>query len=140
MSDYRANDCPFCQLPAERLAEANAHAFAVADAFPVAAGHTLIISRRHVPSFFELTAEEMAAVNELLCRMREHLDVRLSPGGYNIGINVGVVSGQTIPHVHVHLIPRFVGDVQDPVGGVRNIIPGRGRYAETESSSLTRRG
>ena len=128
MSDSRPTDCPFCSLPAERILKRNALALAVGDAFPVSAGHTLIIPRRHVISFFELTEDEVTAIYRLLRRMRGQLEKDLKPGGYNIGINVGAVSGQTVPHVHVHLIPRHAGDVADPIGGVRNVIPGRGRY------------
>jgi diadenosine tetraphosphate (Ap4A) HIT family hydrolase len=133
MSGFRPTDCPFCWLPTERILETNAQALAVADAFPVSPGHTLVIPRRHVASFFELTEDEVTAVHELLCRMKGRLDEDLNPAGYNIGINVGAVSGQTVAHVHVHLIPRYVGDVADPVGGVRNILPGRGRYAGTDA-------
>jgi diadenosine tetraphosphate (Ap4A) HIT family hydrolase len=128
MSDFRPNDCPFCRLPAERILKCTARALAVADAFPVSAGHTLVIPRRHVTSFFELTEDEVAAVHQLLRRMKDRLDETLKPGGYTIGINVGAVAGQTVAHVHVHLIPRYAGDVADPVGGVRNILPGMGRY------------
>jgi diadenosine tetraphosphate (Ap4A) HIT family hydrolase len=128
MSDFRLSECPFCRLSAERILEGNAQAVAVPDAFPISSGHTLVIPRRHVVCFFELTEEEVIAVHELLCRMKGRLDQTLKPGGYNIGINVGKVSGQTVSHVHVHLIPRYANDVLDPVGGVRNIIPGRGRY------------
>jgi diadenosine tetraphosphate (Ap4A) HIT family hydrolase len=135
MSDFKPTDCPFCKLPGECLLETNAWALAVADAFPVSAGHTLAIPRRHVTSFFELTEEEVTAVHALLCRMKDRLDGDRKPGGYTIGINNGTASGQTIAHVHVHLIPRYAGDVADPVGGVRNVIPGRGRYSGVGSST-----
>lgn len=128
MSDFRPSKCPFCYLPTERILEANAYALAIADAFPVTAGHTLVIPRRHVTSFFDLTDEEVKAVYELLRRMKHLLDDNLTPGGYNIGVNVGMVAGQTVEHVHFHLIPRYAGDVTDPTGGVRNVIPGKGRY------------
>jgi diadenosine tetraphosphate (Ap4A) HIT family hydrolase len=128
MSDSSPSDCPFCRLPPERVLDGNAHALAVADAFPMSRGHTLIIPRRHTASFFDLTAEEVTAVYGLLRRMKERLGNALGPGGYNVGVNVGAVAGQTIDHVHVHLIPRFPGDVADPRGGVRHVIPGRGRY------------
>ncbi len=121
-------DCPFCQLPTERILDSNAHALAVADAFPVSVGHTLIIPRRHLASFFDLTPDEVAAIYELLQRMKDRLEVAHSPGGYNIGVNVGQTAGQTIFHFHIHLIPRYPGDVADPTGGVRNVIPGRGPY------------
>jgi diadenosine tetraphosphate (Ap4A) HIT family hydrolase len=130
MSESSPSDCPFCQLPAERALDGNAHAVAVADAFPVSPGHTLIIPRRHTASFFELTAEEVVAVHELLCGAKERLDSTLHPGGYNLGANVGATAGQTVMHAHVHLIPRYSGDVADPAGGVRNVIPGCGPYGK----------
>jgi diadenosine tetraphosphate (Ap4A) HIT family hydrolase len=133
MSDFRPNDCPFCWLPAERILETNARALVIADAFPVSPGHALVIPRRHTTSFFELTEDEVAAVYELLCRMKDRLDEALKPGGYNVGINIGTAAGQTISHVHIHLIPRYPGDIADPIGGVRNTIPGRGRYPGASS-------
>src|SRR5262249_21344708 len=120
MSDFRPSDCPFCWLAPERILATNAQALAVADAFPVSDGHTLVIPRRHVTSFFELTEDEVTAIHELIRRMKDRLDEALKPGGYNIGINVGAAAGQTVAHVHVHLIPRYPGDVANPVGGVRN--------------------
>ncbi len=128
MNESRPRDCPFCCLAAERILETNTHALAVSDAFPVSRGHTLIIPRSHITSFFELTEEEIAAIYELLRRGKGRLDETLRPDGYNVGVNVGAAAGQTVPHVHLHLIPRYLGDVEDPVGGVRKIIPGRGRY------------
>ncbi len=121
-------NCPFCRLPAERILDSNEHAVAIADAFGVSPGHTLVIPRRHVTGYFDLAPAEVVAVHDLLCRARERLDAALRPDGYNVGVNVGATAGQTIAHVHVHLIPRYPGDVADPVGGVRNVIPGRGRY------------
>jgi diadenosine tetraphosphate (Ap4A) HIT family hydrolase len=128
MSASQAIDCPFCHLSSDRILDSNAYAVAVSDGFPVSPGHTLIIPRRHNASFFELEPDEITAVYELLCRMKARLDDRLKPAGYNIGINIGEAAGQTVEHVHVHLIPRFVGDVIEPQGGVRNVIPGKGPY------------
>jgi diadenosine tetraphosphate (Ap4A) HIT family hydrolase len=110
---------------------ANSHALAIADAFPVSPGHTLVIARRHTASFFDLGPNEIAAVYELLGQTKARLDETLKPAGYNIGINVGDAAGQTVGHVHVHLIPRFLGDVAEPRGGVRNVIPGKGPYEQT---------
>ena len=140
MSDSRPSDCPFCCLPATRILDGNTQALAIADAFPISAGHTLVILRRHTGSWFELTNDEVVAVHELLHRMKDRLDENLKPDGYNIGINVGAASGQTIGHAHLHLIPRYAGDVADPVGGVRNIISGKGRYPGDGSSTGTMRG
>ncbi len=128
MSESPDPGCPFCGLPPERILAENRLAVAIADRYPVSAGHTLIIPRRHVSDFFELDAEEMMAVRELLAVQRQRLDGELRPDGYNVGVNVGTAGGQTIPHVHIHLIPRYRGDVPEPTGGVRNVIPGRGKY------------
>jgi diadenosine tetraphosphate (Ap4A) HIT family hydrolase len=115
-------------LPDERILDRNAHALAIPDLFPVSVGHTLVIPRRHVASYFDLTAAEAAAVHELLQRTKDRLERTLGTDAYNIGVNIGSTAGQTVFHVHIHLIPRYPGDVADAVGGVRNIIPGRGRY------------
>jgi diadenosine tetraphosphate (Ap4A) HIT family hydrolase len=121
-------DCPFCAMPPARIREQSELAFVVDDAFPVSPGHTLVIARRHTPSFFDLTPEEVLALATLLQAARSRLDEALRPAGYNIGVNVGVAGGQTVPHVHVHLIPRYPDDCPDPTGGVRNVLPGKGRY------------
>ncbi len=120
--------CPFCEPPASRLVAENAWAIAVRDAFPVSPGHTLVIPRRHVASWFDASAEERAAILELIDLTKSDLDHGLAPAGYNIGINVGDAAGQTVMHLHVHVIPRFAGDVDDPSGGVRFVIPERGDY------------
>jgi diadenosine tetraphosphate (Ap4A) HIT family hydrolase len=127
MSDS-TDACPFCALPPTRVADANALAVAVEDAFPVASGHTLVVPRRHVASVFDLTTDEVAAVMELLVRAKARLDGLYLPDGYNVGVNVGRDAGQTVMHAHVHLIPRRGGDVSNPRGGVRNVIPGKGDY------------
>ncbi len=120
--------CPFCELPASRWVAENAWAIAVRDTFPVSPGHTLVIPRRHVASWFDASAEERAAILELIDLTKSNLDNGLGPAGYNIGINVGGAAGQTVMHLHVHVIPRFAGDVDDPSGGVRFVIPERGDY------------
>jgi diadenosine tetraphosphate (Ap4A) HIT family hydrolase len=115
-------------MPLERIREACKYAFVVDDAFPVSPGHTLVVLRRHTADFFDLTREETASLLQLLWRARIRLDSSLKPSGYNIGVNVGQAAGQTVMHVHVHLIPRYVGDTPNPIGGVRNVIPGKGGY------------
>ncbi len=120
--------CPFCNIDPDRIVDKNDSAFALDDGFPVNPGHTLIVPRRHVSSWFEATDSERRDIERLLDQARKRLDARLSPTGYNIGINIGVAAGQTVPHLHVHLIPRFRGDVDDPTGGVRLVIPERGNY------------
>ncbi len=122
------NACPFCSLdPAEILLE-NDHAVAFYDRFPVTPGHALVVPRRHVDSFFEITGEELAALWELLGRVREHLIAKRSPDAFNVGINDGVAAGQTVMHLHIHLIPRYSGDTEDPRGGVRWIMPVKAPY------------
>lgn len=124
----RPSDCPFCHLPAERIAGGNALGLIVRDAYPVSTGHTLIIPRRHIGSFFELTTEERNALMALLDQARNELQSSHQPQGYNIGINDGPAAGQTVPHLHIHLIPRYQGDLPDPRGGVRWVIPAKARY------------
>jgi diadenosine tetraphosphate (Ap4A) HIT family hydrolase len=97
-------------------------------AFPVSPGHTLVLSRRHVADFFELSRAEVAGLTDLVFQVQRRLAARLCPGGFNVGVNVGAAAGQTIMHVHVHVIPRYLGDLPQPQGGVRNVIPGKGRY------------
>jgi len=100
----------------------------VRDAFPISPGHTLIIPKRHVGSFFELEADERAELLALLDKAKVVADEEFSPQGYNIGINDGAAAGQTVPHLHIHLIPRYQGDRPDPRGGVRWIIPEKADY------------
>lgn len=120
--------CPFCEVePDRKLAEGDL-TISIRDAFPVSPGHTLVVPRRHVASFFDLTEAEQAAVLRAVGEARAVLDGELHPDGFNIGINVGVAAGQTVMHAHVHVSPRFVGDAEDPRGGVRHCIPGRGYY------------
>jgi diadenosine tetraphosphate (Ap4A) HIT family hydrolase len=120
--------CPFCDVARDRIVESDSCALAIADAFPVSAGHTLILPRRHVVDFFELTMREIRSVYQLLRVMRCRLDCAMTPAGYNIGVNIAPTAGQTVMHAHVHLIPRYPGDVRDPAGGVRNVIPHKARY------------
>ena len=122
--------CPFCSLSDERIVLANEHAVVFRDAYPVSPGHTLVIPRRHTGSFFDLSASERHAMLLLLDAAKRELDATHAPEGFNIGVNDGPVAGQTVFHVHMHLIPRFAGDVADPRGGVRWVIPGKARYWE----------
>ena len=128
MSTPAATDCPFCTLPPTRIVHADRLAVVIQDAYPVSRGHTLVLPRRHVGSFFELEPPERDAVLKLLDMARRDLDQSLHPDGYNIGINDGPAAGQTVPHLHVHLIPRYTGDQVDPRGGVRWIFPERADY------------
>ena len=120
--------CPFCSLPPERIVAANTAGWMVRDAYPVSPGHTLIISRRHVGSFFELSDEERAGMLSLLDQAKTEIQASHGPQGYNIGINDGPAAGQTVAHLHIHLIPRYAGDVPDPRGGVRWVIADKAKY------------
>jgi len=120
--------CPFCTLPADRIVASNELAVAIRDGFPISPGHTLIIPKRHHGSFFEATADERNSMLTLLDQARREIAIELSPDGFNIGINDGAAAGQTVPHLHIHLIPRFTDDCEDPRGGVRWIMPERARY------------
>jgi diadenosine tetraphosphate (Ap4A) HIT family hydrolase len=120
--------CPFCSAPSDRIVLGNAHAIVLRDAFPVSPGHTLVIPRRHVGSFFEATPDERAALLALLDDAKRDLDAEFAPAAYNIGINDGPAAGQTVPHLHIHLIPRYEGDCADPRGGVRWIVPDKADY------------
>jgi len=120
--------CPFCTLPPERIVTANESGWVVLDGYPVSNGHTLVIPRRHIGSFFELAAAERQQLLELLDLSRAELDAELSPQGYNFVINDGPAAGQTVPHLHIHLIPRYTGDMADPRGGVGWVIPDKAKY------------
>lgn len=120
--------CAFCALPSERVIEQTETAIVIRDGFPISPGHTLLIPKRHIGSFFDLSEQERDDILNLLDRAKSALDKDLRPHGYNIGINDGAAAGQTIPHLHVHLIPRYDGDLPDPRGGVRWVIPGKAKY------------
>ncbi|MBI5860716.1 MAG: HIT family protein [Rhodocyclales bacterium] len=120
--------CPFCLLPPSRIVSSNEWAFVVRDAFPVSPGHTLIIPRRHIGSFFEIKPNERESLLNLLDETKIVLEHEFHPAGYNIGINDGAAAGQTVLHLHIHLIPRYPGDLTDPRGGVRWVIPDKAKY------------
>ena len=121
--------CLFCGLPADRIVASNDLAIAIRDGFPVTEGHSLVMPKRHVEDYFGLSPEEVEACNALLHTLRTDVLGRDSTvEGFNIGMNAGAVAGQTIFHCHIHLIPRRAGDVPNPRGGVRHVIPGKGYY------------
>ena len=120
--------CPFCSPGPDVIVLENALAYARFDRYPVSPGHLLIIPRRHFSSLFEATDEEVAYLWELITRAKVLLDEDFHPAGYNIGVNDGIPAGQTIPHLHIHLIPRNPGDMDDPRGGVRGVIPEHQKY------------
>lgn len=117
-------DCPFCNPEPEReLILESATAYAIYDKFPINKGHTLIIPKRHCADYFSLTFKEQSACWYILNTTKKVLEEKFNPHGYNVGININEPAGQTIPHVHIHLIPRYKGDVEIPEGGVRGVIP-----------------
>ena len=123
------NDCVFCNLDESRIEIENDLALSFKDLYPVTNGHTLVIPKRKVQSFFDLTKEETTAMFELLYLQKEDLKNKDSSiTGFNIGINDGEDAGQTIMHCHIHLIPRRSGDMEDPRGGVRGVIPEKQSY------------
>ena len=120
--------CPFCTLDSIRIIDANDHAMAIMDGFPISPGHTLVIPKRHIASLFEATRDERDSLLDLLEQVKTKLQEKYSPDGFNIGVNDGVAAGQTVMHLHIHLIPRYSGDTEEPRGGVRWIFPDKAAY------------
>ena len=122
-------NCKFCEIYSEKKFDfENELAFAFWDANPVSKGHIIFMTKRHIENFFETTKEEKSDLFELIDKAKNISDKKYKPTGYNIGINCGVSAGQTVMHVHVHLIPRYDGDVKNPKGGVRGVIPEKRDY------------
>lgn len=117
----KEDDCIFCKEPETEVLCENSLARAFFDKYPVNEGHVLITPKRHVVTYFDATIEELGAINDLVFKVKGILDKKYNPDGYNIGVNVNYAGGQTIFHLHVHVIPRYDGDVEEPRGGVRNI-------------------
>ena len=125
-------DCVFCErITRGDFVALNDLAVAFHDAFPLNEKHCLVVPRRHEPDFLALTQEEQAAIWALVPVVRRHIEANGVPDGYNLGINVGAAAGQTVAHAHLHVIPRHLGDVPDPRGGIRWIVPAKARYWET---------
>lgn len=122
-------DCVFCsRLEGDALLAANDLAAGFLAGFPVSPGHVLIVPRRHEADFFSLSAAEQAAMVALVEPVRRRLDAEFKPDAYNLGANIGPAAGQTIRHAHLHVIPRYAGDVEEPRGGVRWVLPQTARY------------
>ncbi|GMV12035.1 MAG: HIT family protein [Polyangiaceae bacterium] len=128
LRDSPAVPCPFCSLAGTPLVYESERAVAFRDRYPVSNGHTLIIPRRHAVTYFDASAEEQAEIWRAVEVVKRDLDRELRPDGYNVGFNAGEAAGQTVMHLHVHVIPRFRGDMADPRGGVRGVIPDKQRY------------
>ncbi len=123
-------ECLFCKWKneKEKIILENQVSFAVFDEFAVSKGHIIFMTKRHVKDFFETTREERIAIFELIDEAKKMIDKKYNPSGYNIGMNCGVSAGQSVMHIHVHLIPRYDGDVENPRGGVRGVIPNKKNY------------
>ena len=126
------SDCPLCSQRDNVIENGkkveNDLAYVLEDSNPVNPGHCLIVTRRHVAEFFDATAEEKVAIFELIEEMKGIIDKKHSPDGYNIGVNIGKFAGQSVPHIHIHMMPRYKGDVENPRGGVRGVIPQKQKY------------
>lgn len=123
-------DCLFCEwkVHKEKIILENDLAFATYDGYAVSKGHMLFMTKRHVDNFFNITLDERNAIFELVNEAKKMLDEKYRPDGYNIGMNCGIAAGQSVMHIHVHLIPRYNGDVENPRGGVRGVIPQKQNY------------
>ncbi|MEE4246192.1 MAG: HIT family protein [Kangiellaceae bacterium] len=122
-------DCIFCNLPADRIIKQTEHFIVIRDGYAVTEGHSLVIPKRHAETWFDLTEQEQAEANQVLVDLKAELELGDSSiSGFNIGMNCGEAAGQTVMHCHIHLIPRRVGDCEDPRGGVRGVIADRQKY------------
>jgi len=122
--------CIFCNIPETEIIAENDLALAFFDKFPVNQGHVLVVPKRHVETLFDADWQEVMAIDKLIFEVKDILQNRFNPDGFNIGVNVGQAAGQTIFHLHYHVIPRFAGDVENPRGGIRNIKPSLVPYLE----------
>ncbi|MEZ5071250.1 MAG: HIT family protein [Bacteroidales bacterium] len=127
LAGMKAADCPFCRPDRESILESDL-CYVLPDKYPVSPGNLLVIPRAHVGDYFELTPEQQSALWRMVEEVKAWLDREHRPDGFNVGFNVGRAAGQTIDHVHLHVIPRYRGDAEDPTGGVRHVIPGKGNY------------
>jgi diadenosine tetraphosphate (Ap4A) HIT family hydrolase len=124
--ERKDSSCPFCNpTQSTELISETATAYAIFDNFPVNEGHCLIIPKRHIADYFDLTLHEQRACWILVNRCKEIIQKKYNPDGFNIGININEAAGQTVSHVHIHLIPRYSGDVKNHRGGVRSVIPSK---------------
>lgn len=128
-TEHLSSDCPFCHLETDReLIAESATALAIFDKYAISKGHSLVVPKRHTANYFDLTFKEQSALWFMVNRVKAILVDTFNPDGFNIGININAAAGQTVSHVHIHIIPRYDGDVENPTGGVRNVIAGKGVY------------
>lgn len=120
--------CAFCEIDKERILFEDDACYATFDKYPVSEGHILIIPQRHVETVFDLKPYEVERMHYMLQKVKEMLDKEYSPAGYNVGFNCGEAGGQTVKHCHMHVIPRYDGDVTSPRGGIRGVIPEKQSY------------
>lgn len=131
LSRKENSNCPFCNPDSQReLIVESATAYAIYDKFPVNNGHALIIPKKHCSDYFDLNFKEQSACWFILNKTKQIVSKKFNPDGFNVGVNINLAAGQTVPHVHIHLIPRYGGDVKNPRGGVRNVIPDKGDYTK----------
>lgn len=130
-----SDSCIFCHLRDERVIYECEHTKAFIDTYPASPGHTLIVPKRHFATYFEANDDELLAIGRAIQACKKTLDEEYSPDAYNIGVNNGSDAGQSIMHLHVHLIPRYKGDVEDPKGGVRWILKNKANYWENKDST-----
>lgn len=128
-----SNGCVFCDELSNGLHVAeNEHAVAFRDLYPVSVGHTLVVPKQHWENVFDAPEEQQQAMWSLVAEVRGFLVESVSPAGFNVGVNAGVAAGQTAPHAHIHVIPRYVGDSPDPRGGIRWVLPRHAGYWKPE--------
>jgi diadenosine tetraphosphate (Ap4A) HIT family hydrolase len=120
--------CPFCNIEPERIIWSSDLVYAIEDGYPVSPGHTLVIPKRHCPTYFDAIPEEQVAIWEAVHAMQARLQSQYAPDGFNVGMNCSEAAGQTVMHTHIHIIPRYKGDVDDPRGGVRWVISDKAKY------------
>ena len=120
--------CVFCGIKEDRIIYQDSLWVAILDGYPVSEGHTLLIPKRHCETYFDLNQVELGALVGAVDHVKEILDSKYKPNGYNIGVNCGEAAGQTVMHCHIHIIPRYNGDCEDPKGGVRGVIQSKQKY------------
>lgn len=130
-----SDNCIFCKLRDERVIYECEYTQVFIDTYPASPGHTLIVPKRHFATYFEANEDELLAIGKAIKAAKKILDEEFSPDAYNIGVNNGPAAGQSVMHLHVHLIPRYKGDVEDPKGGVRWILKDKANYWDSKSDT-----